>query len=125
MDYSLLHRCIIFLIQCLPLSITILICLSLARLFKLYQQGILFDIENIILIKRIAQLMIGGEILSLIYQPLITMALSFNNPPGERFISITLSTMNGTNLLTACIIFAAALIMQEARQLQAEQELTI
>ncbi|MFO2648991.1 DUF2975 domain-containing protein, partial [Legionella pneumophila serogroup 1] len=66
-----------------------------------------------------------GELVQLIYQPLITAALTFNNPTGERFISITLGSANASTLITAFIILVASWILKEANQLQSDSQLTI
>lgn len=124
-EYTLLHKTIIFFVQLLPLSITVLICHKLAELFNLYEKGVLFEIENIKIIKQISLLMIAGELLQLIYQPLITAALSFNNPAGERFASISFGSTNAGTLLTAFIILIASWIVKEAHQLNKEAQLTI
>ncbi|WED43061.1 DUF2975 domain-containing protein [Legionella cardiaca] len=123
--FSLTHRLAILAIQCAPLSISVLIFHKLANLFRLYEQGNLFEEENIKLIKQISIYMIAGELLQLIYQPLITAALTFNNPPGQRFASITLGTTNVSTLITACIILVASWIIKEAHQLKADSQLTI
>ncbi|HAU0774229.1 TPA: DUF2975 domain-containing protein, partial [Legionella pneumophila] len=81
--------------------------------------------ENIKLIKSISIYMILGELVQLIYQPLITAALTFNNPTGERFISITLGSANASTLITAFIILVASWILKEANQLQSDSQLTI
>lgn len=124
-DYSLIHKAIIFTIQLLPLSITIGICYRLAQLFHLYEQGSLFELDNIKIIKQISIFMITGELIQIIYQPLITAALSFNNPAGQRFASITLGSTNLTTLITAFIILIASWIVKEAHELKNDVQLTI
>lgn len=124
-DYSLIHKAIIFTIQLLPLSITICIYYRLARLFNLYEHGSLFELDNIKLIKQISILMIIGEFIQIIYQPMITAALSFKNPAGQRFASITLGSTNLTTLITAFIILVASWIVKEAYDLKNDAQLTI
>lgn len=123
--FSFLHRFIILLIQFLPLSIGILIYNKLAKLFQLYEQGILFETENIILIRDISIFLIIGELIGLIYEPLICLALSYNNPIGKRFWTITFSSTNVSTLVTAFIILVASWIVKEAHQLKADAELTV
>lgn len=123
--FSLMHRLIILSIELVPLSITILIFRLLARLFHLYEQGNLFEQENITLIRKISIYMIAGEIIQLIYQPMITAALTFSNPAGKRFASITLGTTNVSTLITAFIILIASWIINEAHQLKTDSQLTI
>ena len=123
--FSLAHKLIVLAIECIPLSITVLICHKLAKLFHLFEQGSLFEEENIRLIKQISICMILSEVLQFIYQPLATLALSFNNPAGERFISLTFGSTNLSTLITGFIILVASWIMQEAQQLKSETLLTI
>ena len=55
----------------------------------------------------------------------MTAALTFTNPKGERFASITLNSANASTLITAFIILVASWIIQEAHQLKSETQLTI
>ncbi|MGQ3887678.1 DUF2975 domain-containing protein [Legionella sp. CNM-1927-20] len=123
--FSLLHRFVILTIQSLPLSIKVMICYKLAKLFQLYAEGILFEQINIRLIKRISMYMIVGQAVQLIYQPLITAALTFANPPGQRIASVTLGSANLSTLITAMIILVASWIIKEANQLKLDMQLTI
>ncbi|HAU1014565.1 TPA: DUF2975 domain-containing protein [Legionella pneumophila] len=123
--FSLLHRFIILLIEALPLSINVLICHQLAKLFRLYEHGYLFEEENIRLIKNISIYLISGELIQLLYQPLITAALTFTNPSGQRIASITLGTANLSTLITAFIILIASWIIKEAHKLKTDALLTI
>ncbi len=123
--FSLSHRFVILAIQFMPISITILICHKLAKLFRLYEQGDLFEEENIKLIKSISIYMILGELFQLLYQPLISAALSFNNPIGERVANISFGTTNITTLITACIILVASWVVEEANRLKSDSHLTI
>ncbi|WP_454781448.1 DUF2975 domain-containing protein [Legionella sp. WA2022007384] len=123
--FSWLHRSILLVIEWMPMTITILICNKLARLFGLFEKGDLFEEENIKLIKQVSIFMIFGELVQLFYQPLMTAALTFNNPKGERIASITLNSANLSTLITAFIILVASWIVQEAHQLKSETQLTI
>lgn len=124
-QFSWLHKGIVLVIEWLPLTITLLICRNLAHLFHLFERGDLFEQENIKLIKKISICMIVGELVQLFYQPLMTAALTFNNPKGERIASLTLKSANLSTLITAFIILVASWIVQEAHQLKSEAQLTI
>lgn len=124
-SFTYAHRLMILLVQLIPLSITVLICHRLAQLFRLYEQGSLFENSNIKLIKNIGLLLIIGELLQFIYQPLMSCVLTFNNPVGERYISMSYDSSNLTVLLTGCIILTASWIVKEANQLKSDTQLTI
>jgi hypothetical protein len=122
---SMSHRCILFAIYCIPLFITINILYHLAKLFRLYEQGSLFEIANIKHIRAIGLYMLLGQLLQIVYQPLMSLALTFNQPVGQRIISLSFGSADLASLLTAFIIFTAALIVGEARQLKQEVQLTV
>lgn len=124
-NFSWTHKFIILAIEALPLSITIMICHKLAQLFRLFEKNYLFENENIKLIKHISIYMLLGEAVKLIHQFLMSAALTFNNPIGERFAALHLSISNASTLITACIIFIASWIMQEAQQLKYDAQLTV
>lgn len=124
-DFSFAHRVIVLLIEALPLSVTVLIYHHLSKLFGLYERGFLFEQANIRLIKKIGILMIAGEGIALFFQPMMSVALTFNNPVGERVISIALGATNATTLVTGFIILVASWVVQEAHQLSADAQLTI
>jgi hypothetical protein len=124
-QFSLTHRLVILAIEFMSLSITVFICHKLANLFYLYEKGYLFEAENIKLIKHVGICMIVGQLVHLIYQPLITAALSFNNPVGSRFVTLSIGTTNATTLITAFVILVASWVVQEANQLKSETQLTI
>ena len=123
--FSWLHRGVIVLIEWIPMTFTLLIFHRLAKLFKLYQRGHLFEMDNIKVIKQISIFMIIGELIELIYQPLMTIALTFHNPAGQHIASISMGSTNINSLITAFIILVASWIMKEAHQLKTDAQLTI
>lgn len=124
-SFSIFQRILILAIQFIPLTITILIWNKLANLFLLYEKGDLFEQDNIILIRSIGLLMLLGQGMQFIYQPLMSAALTYNNPPGERIVSLTLGTANASTVLIAFIILVASWIVREAHQLKSDAQLTI
>ena len=123
--FSLPHRLLLLLVECIPLTITVLIFQKLSKLFVLYAKDSLFEWENIKLIRNIGMLMLVGELLQLIYQPLNSLVLSFNNSVGERYIALSFGTNNISTIVTALVILVAAWIVGEAQKLQDEAKLTV
>ncbi|KTD19235.1 DUF2975 domain-containing protein [Legionella jordanis] len=124
-QFSTAHRFILLGISSLPMSISVFICHKLSQLFKRFEQGELFEEAHVKLVKQIGLCMISSELIQLIYQPLITAALTFSNGPGERIASITLGKANGTTIITALILLVVSWIIKEAQQLKVESQLTI
>lgn len=123
--YTFIHRFVILAIELFPLSMSIMVFNNLAKLFSLYGEGILFEEENIKLIKGISIYMILGILAGLIYQPLISAALTFNNPIGERYSVLNITSTNISTLVTALIILIASWILQEANLLKTDSQLNI
>lgn len=123
--YTLEHRLTILALACVPMSIILLIFHNLAKLFQLYQQGYLFEIENIKRIRAIGIYLIASQMLQLIYQPLMTILLTFDQPPGHRIVSIGFGSTDLVTLMTGLVILTASWIVAEAHQLKNDAQLTI
>ena len=123
--FSFVHRLTLLVIELLPLSVTIYILHKLSNLFHLYEQGYLFEEENIKLIKHIGIGMVAGQFIHVFYQPMMTTAFTFNNAAGDRFASLSIGTTNMSTLITGFIIIVASWIVKEAQQLKSEVQLTI
>lgn len=125
LNLSFPHRLIILAIEALPLTFTVLICLRLAKLFQAFEQGYLFELKNIANIQRIGVYMILSRCIQLIYQPTISIGLTYSNAVGERLAAVSVGEADFSSLITAIIIFVAAWIMQEAYKLKTDSQLTI
>lgn len=114
-----------FLINLIPVGISMLILYFLIKLFRLYEQGAIFTINNVRYIKNIGYTMLIGQLLNPIYDLLISFALTFKNPPGHRYALITLDNTNIAIIVTAFIIILIAWIMAEGCKLREEQDYTV
>lgn len=123
-NLSLEHRLVIFAIACIPMSMVILIYRQLAKLFCLYEQGILFEMENIKLIKSIGIYIIVSKLIQFIYQPLMTFTLSYYQPVGKHFIALSFGTTNFAMLVTGFVVLTASWIAEEAHELKLDAQLT-
>tara|TARA_R110002095_G_scaffold35504_1_gene33439 strand:+ start:2678 stop:3259 length:582 start_codon:yes stop_codon:yes gene_type:complete len=95
-------------------------------LLKLYAQGDLFSQKHVHFFKRIGQcmllygtfgLVVGGSILGI--------AVTFDNPPGERLLSISFGSPNIEMIVGAFMITLVGWITLEGFKLRSEQDLTI
>ncbi len=122
---SLLEKIAGFMVSCIPTAISMMIAFSLIRLFDCYQRGVIFALESIQYIRRVGIIMLIGAALNPLYQALICLVVTLNNPHGQRFIKISLDGNYFRNLITAGIVFLIAYIMQEGVKLHEEQALTV
>lgn len=124
-DLSPTTKLLGFIISLIPLSIDLLVLSFLIRLFKLFQSYEIFSSRTVNHIKHIGYTLLFGQIANPIYHLLLSIALTWNNPAGERYASIS---FNGTNvgiLLAALLIILISWINSEAQKLHVEQQYTI
>lgn len=109
----------------IPMFIQLYILFSLISLFKLYEKGEIFSLNNVRYIRNIGYALLVTQIIDSIYQGAMGFVLTRYNPPGQRFASITLDQTNMGVLLIALIVILISWIMAEGCKLREEQQLTI
>lgn len=117
-----------FLALCLssiPMFVQLYILYSLINLFKLYEKGEIFSINNVRYIRNIGYALLITQIIDPIYQGAMGFVLTRYNPPGHRFAAITLDQTNIEVVLIALIVILISWIMAEGCKLREEQQLTV
>lgn len=122
---SPLTRLYSFLVDLVPLIILEFLFYSLIRLFKLYERGEIFSALNVVCIKNIGVSLLVLQIVQVICNGLLSMILTWNNPPGFKVITVTLSGFNVGMMLMALLIILVSWVMMEGCRLRNEQQLTI
>jgi hypothetical protein len=61
----------------------------------------------------------------LVYGGLISVVLSFNNPPGQRILSISFTGLDVVTLFCGMIVLVISYVMNEAQKIADEQRHTI
>ncbi len=112
-------------ISCIPLAINLFIIYSLIKLFKLYEKGEIFSIENVRRIRNVGWGLLVGQIVGPISDGFLGVALTWHNPPHHRYASITLDQTNLGVLFIALMVILISWIMAEGCKLREEQQLTI
>ena len=105
--------------------IELYILYSLIKLFGLYSKGEIFSVNNVRYIRNIGYALLFTQIVNPLYQVLMGAVLTLHNPPGHRFLSITLDQTNLGIILIALIVILISWIMAEGCKLREEQQLTI
>lgn len=116
-----------FLISLLPLIVNLFVLYFLIKLFRLYEQGEIFTMNNVRYIRNIGYALLIGQLINPVYQALISMAMTWNNPPhqGLRIISISLDGTNIGIILMSLLIILISWIMLEGYKLKEEQQFTV
>lgn len=114
-----------FAISLIPLTINLCVLYFLIRLFQLYAQCEIFSLKNVHYIKCIGYALFIEQLVHPIYEALLSAALTWGNPHGERTAIITFSGTNITILFTALLIILVSWIMAEGHKLKEDQQYTI
>ncbi|KTD49926.1 hypothetical protein Lrub_0368 [Legionella rubrilucens] len=109
----------------IPMFVQLYILFALIKLFKLYENGEIFSINNVRYIRNIGYALLITQIIDPIYQGAMGFALTRYNPPGHRFAAITLDQTNIGVVLIALIVILISWIMVEGCKLREEQQLTV
>lgn len=114
-----------WLIGAVPMLIVEFILYLLIRLFLLFERVEIFSTANVQYIKKIGYSLLAFQLLNPLFDGLLTALLTFGNPPGHRYASITISGLNIAMVLTALMAILISWIMAEGCRLRDEQQLTI
>lgn len=97
----------------------------LIGLFRHYECGDIFSVDNAKAYQKLGYCVfywVGG---SIIYGAVMSVILSFNNPPGERMLTISFVGMDFLTLVFGVIILIISWVMKEGYMLADENSHTI
>lgn len=122
---SLSTRILAFIVSIIPCSVILYGLNQLIKLFKNYERGEVFTNDNVQRYKKLAYSLFAWVIAGICYDALISLVLSFNNPPGQRVISINFEGPDFVALVAGAVVLTIAYVMQEAHKLSDENKFTI
>ena len=102
-----------FILSLIPNGIEMFIAYSFICLFKLFEHGEIFAINNVKYIRNIGYALLLDQLLNPIYEGFMGIILTMNNPHGHRFAKITLDQTNLGIILTGIFIILISWIMAE------------
>jgi hypothetical protein len=115
-----------FIISLIPLVFHLAVLYLLIALFRRFKEGDIFSQKNALAIKHCAYILLIGQLVgSTIYQALLSVVLTWHNPPGQRVMSISFTGTNFGVVLIALLIVLISWIMLEAYKIKEEQAYTI
>ncbi|HEY9161161.1 MAG TPA: DUF2975 domain-containing protein [Desulfomonilia bacterium] len=97
----------------------------LIRLFSLYEKAEIFTEGSVKCLRSLGRLILWLFAAGIVQQPLMSMALTLHNPPGQRIIRLGLSSDDIKILLIGIVVVLIAWVMDEGRVLYEEQQLTV
>lgn len=109
-----------FAVTMLPASLLMYGFSQLRKLFRLYSLGNIFTTANCICLRNLSIALLAWTPVRMLFDALISVALTISNPPGQRFLSISIEERELTTLFLGFIFLVVAWVMGEACRLQDE-----
>ncbi len=97
----------------------------LIRLFRNYEKGDVFSLANAQSYQKLGYCLFYWVAGSVVYGALMSVILSFNNPPGERILSVSFVGMDVLTLIFGFIVLIISWVMKEGYILADENSHTI
>lgn len=110
-------RALAFLATMVPGGISIYGLVALRRLFGAYRQGAIFAAGNALHLRAFAISVVAAAIAKMAIVPVLSIVLSWHNPPGTRALSIAINSDDIGALFAGFLFLVVAWIMAEAQRL--------
>jgi len=124
-DLPVFSRFLAFFIDLFPLAVLVYGLRVLARLFRLYENGIIFAKANVDCFNRLGRAMIIWMVCHFLSNSLISTVLTLHHPPGQRVIIVGFEGADLGALFVGGIVLTVTWVMDEARRINEDQELFI
>ncbi len=113
-------------VSAIPLIIFMSMFYFLIKLFREYEKSEIFSAKNVKYTRNIGLFMLLGQIIHPLYQALISLVLTWHNPPfAFRSISVSFTGTNLGIIFISLIIVLISWIMAEGYKLSEETRYTI
>jgi hypothetical protein len=95
---------------------------QLWHLFGRYRQGDVFGPLALLHVRRLGWSMVALAVAQPVLRALMSVAISWGNPPGKRMLQLTVGSNDYALLLLALVLVALARVMNEAARVADENE---
>lgn len=113
------------LVSIIPVSVVTFGLITLKKLFSLYENAVVFSIENVICFRRLGYTLISLVFANAIFITLISLVISFNNPVGKRVIVAEFGVSDIAAILIGLVVVIISWVMKEASKMEYEQAHTV
>ncbi len=122
---SLHSRLLCFAASLIPLCVEMAGIVILIRLFRLYERMSIFNATNVACFRKLGKILLAQALAGVLYIPLLSLAITMDNPPGTRRIAIGIDSLDMTALVAGTMIIVISWVMEEGRKLEDEQLHTV
>jgi len=109
----------------IPVTVAVLGLLAMARLFSLYEKGIIFSADNVKQFRILGYLVLGFVFAKMLHTTILSFILTYQNLPGKRILVAQFDIMDLLAILVGAFILIVAWVMDEGRKLKDEHTYTI
>jgi len=109
-------------VTALPVALALAALWQLWCLFGHYGQGDVFGAPALARLRRFSWLAVAVAVAQPVSNVLMSVAISLDNPQGERMLQVVLSTNDYALLLLSLVLVALARVVSEASRLAEENE---
>ena len=113
---SLLSRIIGFTLNVIPVILLVIGIFSLIKFLDNLQKSDYFNHENSIYLSRFASMLLWSTLMRPITDALVTIAITVNNPPGQRSVSFNLGTDEITGMFFGVLIFILSRLIAASKE---------
>ena len=110
-------RALAFLATMIPGAFAVFGLAALRRLFEAYRRGAIFAAGNARQLRAFAGSVLAAALARIVSMPVLSVVLSWHNPPGGRALAITVSSDDIATLFVGFLFLVVAWIMAEAHRL--------
>jgi len=114
-----------FLASILPCSILMYALRLLIALFRRYEQADILSVSTVSYYQKLGYVFFYWAMALFFYRGLISVALSFNNPPGERILVLSFGGIDLMIILCGFVVLIISWVMKEAQKIADEHMHTI
>lgn len=114
-----------FLVSLIPVGFASLTFFWLRSLFHHFQKMEIFTADSVRCISNVGWTLLIAQICTPFTEALMTLVLTFSNPPGHRLIAISLGPIGLGFVAIAIVILLISWVMEEGRRLKEESEGTV
>lgn len=105
-----------------PVLLGLALLWQLWRLFGEYLRGAVFSPRALACLRRFGALLLALAVAQPLSHTLMSVAVSWDNPPGQRVVVLTLGSNDYALVLGALVFMAIARVMTEAARVAEENE---
>ena len=114
-----------FLVDLIPLGAILYGLHKLRRLFRLYENGLIFTERNVDCFRGLGRALVVWVACHVARTTLLSIILTMNNPPGQRMVTVGLDSGDFTGVFVGVVVLIISWVMDEGRRIQEDQALIV